>query len=40
MVRRSAATSAAAASREISGSAAVPIETPNRPIGRYISRNA
>ena len=39
-VRRTAGRSDAAACREISGSAAVPMDTPNNPIGRYINRNA
>jgi hypothetical protein len=39
-VRRIAGRSDAPAWREISGSAAVPIDTPNSPIGRYIMRNA
>ena len=35
-----AAVSAVAASRDIAGVVAVAIDTPNRPIGRYITRNA
>ena len=40
IVRRIAARSSAAACREMSGSAAVAIDTPKSPIGRYIRRNA
>ena len=39
-VRRIPSTSPSAACRETAGSTAVPIDTPNRPIGKYISRNA
>ena len=39
-VSRTSATIARAACRDSVGSAAVAIDTPNRPIGRYMSRNA
>ena len=40
MVARMPRASAWAAKLEIAGTAAVAIDTPKRPIGRYISRNA
>ena len=39
-VRRMPSGSFSAAERATAGSVAVAIETPNRPIGRYMSRNA
>ena len=39
-VERTAAVSSRAACRETAGTVAVAIETPKRPVGRYISRNA
>ncbi len=39
-VDRIRAVSAVAASRDIAGAVAVAIETPKRPIGKYMTRNA